>query len=179
MRATHNATQPLTPTLSHYWERGTTSIQYLAIVVLCGVLGGTLWLMYPRPCANFRQATLQTPTQPISVAIADSAEKQSRGLEGCRYIPKNSGMYFPFQPAQNTIFWMKNMLIPIDIIWIKDSQVVGIEKNVPNEPLNTPNADLKTYLSPGEIDGVLEIEAGKAEEYGIAQGSQLNLTQGK
>lgn len=155
------------------------------IVILCGILGGTLWLMYNRPCANFQEATLQTTTQKISLAITETVEQQSRGLGGCRYIPKNSGMFFifkgPFDTAQgqNATFWMKDMLIPIDIIWINNGVVIGIEKNVPNEPKNTPDSALKRYPSPGEIDAVLEIGAGKAEKYGIRIGSQLNLTQDK
>lgn len=152
------------------------TILFSTVLIL---IAGILVSLYPRPCANFQQATLQTPTKTISIAVADSPEKQSRGLGGCRYIPKNAGMYFPFQPAQNTIFYMKDMLIPIDIIWIKDGEVVRVEKNLPNELANTPDANLKTYPSPGEIGAVLEVEAGKAEEYGIAQGSQLNLTQDK
>ncbi len=175
MRATHYANTALTPTLSHYWERGTTGVQYLAIFFLCGILIFVFWFNQNRPCANFHEATLQTSTQNISISIADASEKQSRGLGGCTYIPKNSGMYFTAQGKQVT-FWMKDMLIPIDIIWIKHSEVIGIEQNVPNAPKNTPDSALTTYPSPGEIDAVLEIEAGKAEEYGIIEGSRLNLT---
>lgn len=129
-----------------------------------------------KPCADFTESTLQTPTQTLSLAVMETPEEQARGLGGCTRIPKDSGMYFPMQPARSTVFWMKDMLMPIDIIWIKEGKVVGIEGHVQNEPLDTPDDQLKTYSSPGEVDTVLEVAAGKAGEYGITERSQVYLT---
>ncbi len=169
MRATHNATTALTPTLSLNRERGTTYV-ILIILVLC-----LLFFFRPQPCSDFREAKIQTPKTTLSLALAETPEEQSKGLSGCTYIPKNSGMYFSFESSRPATFWMKDMVIPIDIIWIKNGEVVGIEKNVLHEPLNTPDSALKTYSSPGDIDAVLEIEAGKAEDYGIQKGSNVGI----
>lgn len=145
------------------------------ILVVIAVIG---FVYRNRPCTNFRQAFLKTPTQQISLALANSPQEQSRGLGGCTYVPQNSGMYFSFNPAQMQTFWMKDMVIPIDIVWIKNGVVVGVEKNVPNEPPATPDTMLRQYPSPGDVDAVLEIGQNKADIYGITTGVKLELTQG-
>ncbi|HLC49502.1 MAG TPA: DUF192 domain-containing protein, partial [Candidatus Andersenbacteria bacterium] len=129
-----------------------------------------------KPCANFNEASLTTPTQTITVALAKKPEQQSKGLGGCTYIPKNAGMLFQFPDAQTQTFWMKDMLIPIDVIWLKDNQVVGIEKNVPNMPLDTPDTQLPRYTSPVPVDAVLEVGSGMAGEYGIDENSVVSDT---
>ena len=155
-------------------EKGSTTL-YVVFAILIASLTAFLFF-YNRPCANFDEATLQMPTQAISLAMMETQEKQARGLGGCGYIPKKSGMYFPFNPPQATVFWMKDMLIPIDIIWIKNGVVVGVEHNVLNETKDTPDSSLKTYPSPGEVDAVLEVAAGKAADYGLAEGVRVQLT---
>lgn len=139
-----------------------------AIVVVAGIL---VW--HTKPCATFNEAVLQTPLQTLSIALATTPEKQARGLGGCKAISNNAGMYFPFTEAQERTFWMKDMLIPIDIIWIKEGIVVGMERNVPNLPLNTLDSELPRYTSPGAVDAVLEVGGGKAGQYGIQEGSAL------
>lgn len=153
-----------------------------------GVRGGGRWalvaiflvasfiLFRHRPCANFHTAALQTRAQTISLALAQTPDEQSRGLGGCRYIPKDAGMYFMMDPSRIATFWMKNMRIPIDIIWIKDEVVIGVEHNVPHERESTEDSQLKTYQSPGAVDAVLEIAAGASKPYGIEVGSHVHLT---
>jgi uncharacterized protein len=136
---------------------------------------GILFLFRDKPCANFKEATLNTPTQELTVALADTPAKQSKGLGGCKNVPRNAGMYFAFTDEQQRIFWMKDMLTSIDIIWLKDDKVVGIEKNVSNLPPRVPDSELPTYTSPVPIDAVLEVGAGKAGEYGIEVGSELHI----
>src|SRR3990167_5865752 len=138
-------------------ERGTTSVYYLICIFLVCLLALGFLFFYNRPCANFREVALQTPTQNISISLANTPQEQARGLGGCTYIPKDSGMYFTMAPARTAAFWMKDMRIPIDIIWIRDGIVVGVDTNIPNEPKGTPDSSLKTYPSPGEIDAVLEV----------------------
>ncbi|MDA1169487.1 MAG: DUF192 domain-containing protein [bacterium] len=162
--------------LSHYWERGTTNLYAIAFVLLCGVVITAFLFSHNKPCAAFSEATLQTPPQTINLALANTPEKQSKGLGGCKYVPENSGMYFSFEQSNTHTFWMKDMLIPIDIIWIQGSSVVGIEKNVPNLPLDTPDEELPKYTSPVPVDAVLEVGAGMAEEYGIDENTVVSDT---
>jgi len=69
---------------------------------------------------------------------------------------------------------MKDMLLNIDIIWIRDDRVVGVEHDVPfNSDLDP--SELPIYLSPGEVTGVLELAAGEANRLGIDTGSPVLL----
>lgn len=155
---------------SSEYEEGVMKILF-GIGILLFILGLSLYLQ--KPCANFNEATLHTPTKALSVALATTPEAQSKGLGGCRYIPKNSGMYFVFTDNSQRTFWMKGMRIPIDIVWISQGRVVGIEKNVPNLPRSTSDSDLPQYKSPVPVDAVLEVEAGMAEAYGAQEGETL------
>ena len=132
-------------------------------------------MLRERPCANFKESSIETSMQKITIALADTPFEHTKGLGGCNMVPKNSGMYFDFQSVEERTFWMKDMLIPIDIVWVNEGVVVGIEKNVPNLPGNTPDSQLPRYSSPIPVDGVLEVGAGKAEEYGIQVGSKMNI----
>ena len=125
-------------------------------------------------CHDFSQGEVKTSTTRIRVAIAKSQLEQARGLSGCRQLPKNSGMYFPFSPKQTASFWMKGMLMPIDMVWIADNKVVGVSAFVP-PPTGKLDVELPRYISPQPVDAVLEVAAGKAESYGLKKGAQMSL----
>lgn len=127
-------------------------------------------------CRDFDETTLQAGTTNISVALAITEVEQSRGLAGCTSIPENSGMYFPYEVPKQVSFWMRGMNIPIDIVWIRDGQVIGVLDHVP--PLTSKTTiDPPRYKPPQPVTGVLELGAGKAQELGITQGTPVTLTQ--
>lgn len=126
------------------------------------------------PCPEFHEGEITIGNTRLNVAIAATQEEKARGLSGCLELPVNSGMLFPFDSAKEVSHWMKNMVIPIDIVWIRNGSVVGIERNVPVPAPNTSPKDLPQYHSPGPVDSVLEIKAGGAEEYGITIGSPFS-----
>ena len=64
----------------------------------------------------------------IKVEIADTPEKRAEGLMFRDHLNENSGMFFVFDEESSHSFWMKNTLIPLDIIWINaDKKVVYIK----------------------------------------------------
>lgn len=134
----------------------------LPVIVVSGVLlaGGN--------CRDFKEDTVTVGSKQIDVAIAREALAQSRGLSGCKKIPANSGMYFPYDPPIIPHFWMKGMVIPVDIVWIADGRVVEIITNLP--PVAKFADDPVRYSPPRPVTGVLELGAGKVAEYGIAVG---------
>ena len=68
----------------------------------------------------------------FKVEIADTLEKRAQGLMNRESIDKSKGMLFVFEKEDFYSFWMKNTLIPLDIIWIdKNKEAVHIERNVP------------------------------------------------
>ncbi|MBI3251338.1 MAG: DUF192 domain-containing protein [Candidatus Andersenbacteria bacterium] len=123
-------------------------------------------------CRDFSQGEVKTPITRIQVFIAASQLEQARGLSGCQKLPNHSGMYFPFSAKQSASFWMKGMLMPIDIVWLADNKVVGISAFVP-PPSGKLDEELPRYVSPQPVDAVLEVAAGKAASYGLKKGTQI------
>jgi uncharacterized membrane protein (UPF0127 family) len=110
--------------------------------------------------------------QRISVQVADTPKTRDLGLSGFPLLPLNQGMLFVFPGTGNYSFWMKNMKFPIDIIWMKkisgnQYQVVAI---IPNARPESYPAIIDPHV---EADTVLELNAGKAQEFRITVGSVL------
>jgi hypothetical protein len=103
----------------------------------------------------------------IPVEVAKTDEERAKGLSGRISLEANKGMLFVFSEPGNYSFWMPDMNFPIDIIWITNGKVVGIENNVSNEfdPQNP-----RFYLPPQPVKYVLEVNAGFAEARGIKIG---------
>jgi uncharacterized membrane protein (UPF0127 family) len=116
------------------------------------------------------KATMQVGSQTITVDIASSPEQKQQGLSGRSTLANTEGLLFVFLDENNIPgFWMKDMLIPIDIIWIKDGKIVQIDENAQPEP-GVPNNLLKVYAPPAsveDVDYVLEVPAGFASRHGV------------
>ena len=108
----------------------------------------------------------------FDVEVANTILSRQKGLSGKEELKENEGMLFVFGSSQPRRFWMKDMLIPIDIIWINEGEVVGFEKNVQPEP-EVSVGNLKTYSSPIPLGIVLEVRAGVVDELGIEVGDSV------
>lgn len=108
----------------------------------------------------------------FEVELAVSASERERGLMFRKELPKGQGMLFE-QPVGPAIFWMKNTLIPLDLLYFNpDGQLLQIEANVP--PCAVPLCPV--YPSKAStIRYVLEINAGEAARQHIQLGDQLRL----
>ncbi len=116
-------------------------------------------------------------TTKLNVEIADTEELRQKGLSGRSRLAADGGMLFVF-PGKNTMpsFWMKDMLIPLDIIWIKDQKVAQIDKGVQPPKRGTADSAL-TLISPKEpVDYVLEVNAGFSDKNGIILGTPVDLS---
>ena len=103
------------------------------------------------------------------VEIAKTSEEQAEGLMHRLELKKNEGMLFLFDNEKKASFWMKNTLIPLDIIFInKNGSINKIYKN-------TIPKSLKRIISKGEVLAVLEINAGEANKNNIGYRSFINL----
>jgi hypothetical protein len=120
---------------------------------------------------GFRKNPVVSPTPSISqvtvggkkvnITLADTDEKQVKGLSGVSYLPSDSGMLFAYgKDKPSPRFWMKGMLIPLDIIWIADGKIVSIDRSVPVPDGSTPDSKLQIYQSPVPVDYVLEVNSG-------------------
>jgi uncharacterized protein len=118
----------------------------------------------PAPTAGFPSGT------EITIEIADSYMEQVQGLSDRVEMDWDHGMLFIYDFAQYQNFWMKDMYIPLDIIWINGNEVIGIESNVlPERPVET------IYSSKVPVDKVLEVNAGFAEDNGLKPGDILDI----
>lgn len=102
----------------------------------------------------------------FSVEVAQTAAQQMRGLSGHAPLKADEGMLFVFPQKSVQGFWMKDMLFPIDIIWIADGRVVFMERNLP--PDDSPNRTI--YYPNQAVDAVLEVAAGTADRFNINVG---------
>ncbi len=108
----------------------------------------------------------------LQVEIVKTQESIVQGLSGRREIGAD-GMLFLLPQRTTAVFWMKDMLFDLDMVWLDGGNVVAITDRVPKPDVDTRLQDLPTY-SPGKpVDMVLELPAGKAAELGIQVGSKL------
>ncbi|MCY4153594.1 MAG: DUF192 domain-containing protein [Aestuariivita sp.] len=103
----------------------------------------------------------------FSTEIADSHAERSQGLMHREVLPRSSGMLFVFERPQSVWFWMKDTLIPLDIIFMDQS---GTVKKV--HEMAKPH-DLTRIHGGDDIQYVFEINGGLAAALGIAAGTQL------
>mgnify|MGYP001593669555 FL=1 len=106
------------------------------------------------------------------VELARTSAEREKGLMFASQLDKNSGMLFIFDKEDIHPFWMKNTLIPLDIIWIgSNNKVVFISKNTQScKSLICP------AINPGsKAKYVLEINAGMVEEIGLKIGDTAEL----
>jgi hypothetical protein len=129
-------------------------------------------------CRNFSAGTVTyNDNRQLSVALALTPLEHQRGLSGCSSLSLGQGMYFHFPIKTDAVFWMKDMLIPIDIIWLGDDEVIGITTDVP--PPDTDQTVLPTYPAPAAVNAVLEVGAGHAKRLNIRPGTTIRLSDQK
>jgi hypothetical protein len=109
---------------------------------------------------------LKVGDREIIVELAMDRSSQTRGLSYRESLDEDRGMLFVFDKPMTQRFWMYGMNFPIDIIFIKDDKVVQVAADVPHPEGVVP----KIVSSSVKADKVLELNAGKAEEWGIRQG---------
>lgn len=105
--------------------------------------------------------------------VADTEAKRSRGLSGRKSLGRNEGMLFIFNKKERYTFWMKDMEIPLDFIWLDDNTVADITKNVlpPNYDLD----NLKLYNPMIPVNKVIEINADTIERLQLSVGENIEF----
>ena len=136
----------------------------IIIFITLGIIIIILWiLLFPKkleqPAVVFENKTFQ-------VELAQTDEERQQGLMYREYLDESKWMLFVFLNEWIHTFWMKNTLIPLDMIWINkvdwENRVVDIQTA---QPCTNPECDL--YEPKWKSLYVLEINAWLAEKYGI------------
>lgn len=109
----------------------------------------------------------------IRVEVAANPESRQRGLMFRDALAPDRGMIFLFPEHGPHSFWMKNTLIPLDILWLDAAgRIVHIGAKTP-----PCEADPCPSYSPGkDASYVLELAAGRAAELGLREGDRLRLS---
>lgn len=109
------------------------------------------------------------PSLNVSVEIARTEGERQRGLMYRQHLPMDRGMLFLFEEEEIQSFWMKNTVIPLDMIFIRqDMTVAGVVENA--EPLSR---DARSVDVPSRF--VLEVNGGWAGNHGVTRGTPVKF----
>jgi len=103
----------------------------------------------------------------FTVEIADTPETRARGLMFREELATSAGMLFLFDPPRDVAFWMRNTPLPLDLIFVDErGEVIRVSADA------VPFSDDR-IPSGGVVRAVLEVNAGLAARFGIAEGDQM------
>ena len=122
------------------------------------------------PVSAIARVTTSTGEYLIDLEVARTSAEQSLGLMFRSELPDNRGMLFPFAQPRRTSFWMKDVPVPLDMVFIRNSAVIAITAEAPPCaslpcPSYGPNGDL--------VDQVMELRSGRAAEIGLQPGDSV------
>lgn len=142
-------------------------IIFLCIFVIASIIA--LYLSYN--VKSYSASTVCFTQKCFSVELAQTSEEYTRGLMFRDSLDEDKGMLFIFPAERSSNFWMKNMVIPLDVIWINQNlEVVHIESTTP-----CTNDPCQVYTSDEKAKYVLEINSGLVENYGIKVGDKITI----
>lgn len=135
------------------------------------VVAGILLLLLLAACShnNALANFVKINNKEIKVEIIDTSELIYKGLSGRDNLCEDCGMLFKFNNRQERAFVMRDMNFPIDIIWIDEDVIIGIEENLQPEGSDYKNI----YESPEPVNYVLEVNAGFADKNNIKKGDKI------
>ncbi|MEL7051724.1 MAG: DUF192 domain-containing protein [Cyanobacteria bacterium J06555_13] len=109
----------------------------------------------------------------IELEIAETPQQQSLGLMFRSQLPDNRGMLFPFPQPRRARFWMKDVPVPLDMVFLRNSEVIEIAAEVPPcANLPCPSYGPEQAL----VDQVIELRSGRAAEIGLQPGDTVTLS---
>jgi uncharacterized protein len=107
----------------------------------------------------------------IELEVARTPEQQQMGLMFRPALPDNKGMLFPFSSPQPVRFWMKNVPVALDMVFLQNGVVKYIQAAAPpcaSEPCPTYGPDVP-------IDTVIELRSGRAAELNLRTGDSIKI----
>lgn len=157
------------------------TIAVFYIIAALGLFLGAAGIIYTASAATEQEATEPMPVKPrvplsiltqqgkydFKVEVVSGWEEMRRGLMFREDVPEKTGMLFDFGNAQRISMWMKNTIVPLDMLFInKDGTIVDIaEKTTP--------FSLTVITSHLPAMAVLEVKAGTCNHYGITKGDRV------
>jgi len=142
-------------------------ILVLAIAIIC------FFLFVNNPPPKTKPIIIKG--QKFHLEIASTIPQKTKGLMNRQSLCPNCGMIFISGFEMPQAFWMKNTLIPLDIIFInKNGVVINIETASPQP--NTPDNQLQLYKSTQPTQYVIELNASVASTLSLRAGDTIDLS---
>lgn len=139
------------------------------------VFFSTLIFIFLTGCSSYRTRTITLPDGfKVQARVADTPATHQKGLMFVTDLPENHGMLFVFDQEQEQLFWMKNTLIDLDMVFIgADKKVTSVAQQVPHSYTYTPDHEVATAAGIGQY--VLELRAQTAAKHGVIPGAMLQF----
>lgn len=134
----------------------------LAVFLLPGPLPGEEYSAYGNPVTTITLGQVK-----VKAEVVSSPEKVFLGLGNRKELPPGRGMLFVMPNLEVQVFCMRGMQFPLDLLWLRSGQVVGLALNI---SLNFPGE----IVSPLPVQYVLEVPAGFCEKQGIKVGTPVS-----
>ncbi len=128
----------------------------------------------PSPNPPLPMTLVEAPGAQLRLETASTPAERARGLMSRTFIPPHTGMIFVFDADAPISFWMKDTLVPLDMVFVASDGVVRkIFADVPVLSPNVPDADIP--LESASARYVIELPAGEAARDGIVPGVRLRF----
>ena len=108
----------------------------------------------------------------VHALVAITPEQKEKGLMFITDLPENKGMLFVFEQEEPQLFWMKNTLIDLDMLFIgADKTITQVAAEVPHSYTYTPDSEVARVGGYGKY--VLELSSKTAAKHGVKEGLPL------
>jgi uncharacterized membrane protein (UPF0127 family) len=174
----------VSPTALARWPGLLIILSLLVVAVLFGIRWASPTASQPRLSLSLPASqatvtdhefkTIRLGEHELRIEVVSTPASVAQGLSG-RETLGSEGMLFIFPQADRYSFWMKEMRFDLDLIWLREHRVVEVTPQVPHPAPQTPLVELPRYIPRETVDMVLEVEAGKAAEWGVEVGDFLEM----
>ena len=151
---------PNNATAKTKWAPRKRLVAALAAIAVCVIFAGLYATRY--------RTYVRIGSHAYVTEIANTPAAQQQGLSERTSFSSRQAMLFSYTRPQQLCFWMKDMYVSLDMIWLNaDRRVVHIQQNV------SPKTYPKAFCAQGQY--VLELRAGQAAASGVQLGQQLDF----
>jgi uncharacterized protein len=118
------------------------------------------------PLSGLPVISLRIRGHGFRVEVARTDAQQQKGLMQRKAMGKDEGMLFPEERPRRVAFWMRNTILPLDIVFIgPDRRILNVVNAIPFDETPLPSA--------GPVSAVLELNAGRTKALGIRVGDKV------
>jgi uncharacterized protein len=116
-------------------------------------------------------ARIEVVGQRIYLEVPQTSEQQAKGLMYRTIVPRNRGILFEFDPPQVVQFSMQNILVPLDTIFLRNTEIQQVQVGVPS-----CNKEIcPAYSSKTTVDQMIQLQAQRTLELGLKSGDRLPI----